>query len=52
MNQCKEMGPYTVDLPFHFGHFILLAVLVGIGMGIVFGIVLEKAKNYKEDSRG
>jgi hypothetical protein len=34
--ECKDMGPYAVDLPFEFGHFLLLAMLVGIGMGVSF----------------
>lgn len=32
---CNEMGPYAVDLPFEFGHFLLLAVFVGIVLGSV-----------------
>lgn len=32
---CEEMGPYSIDLPFEFGHFLLLAMLIGIGMGML-----------------
>lgn len=35
---CTELGPYAIDLPFEFGHFLLLAVFVGIVLGSVVAI--------------
>ncbi len=45
MEPCKEWGPYAVDLPFSFGHFLLLAVFVGVVLGSVGAIfVLGKER--------
>lgn len=44
---CNEMGRYAVDLPFEFGHFLLLAVFVGIvlgSLGTVFVLGKERER--------
>lgn len=51
---CKEYGPYAVDLPFDFGHFLLLAVFVGVMLGSAGTIfVLGKEREYgRKDHQG